>query len=335
VALGIRHQNHLPPPKGQVFFIQRRIEASAHLVIVWVRHLRERFLAGVVRGATYIQNTMFAIRFLLIFCLSATCALAQAPSSDLASKRLLAIAEKEAAIYQKIAEDPEFYSEADLERRVQELIQSYSAYLIDQPDDVSAYILYGKLLRRVQEHEQAFLAFLKADELDPGIAVVKQQIGNHLAEEGKGKAALTFYLRAVDLEPETGVYHLALGQLLYDFRQEFIEDGIFTRDALEREMLQAFRRAASLEPENFDYQMRLGEAYYDLTSPDWKRALIHWNRLRKQANSEIQVEILNLHRARVLGKLGRSEEARTLLAQILHPALQKSKQQVLDELVQL
>lgn len=274
---------------------------------------------------------MLRSRYTLILCLSLT-GLLGAGASDLASKRLLAIAEKEADVYRKIAEDPEFYSEDDLDRRIHELIQSYSNYLVDQPDDVSAYILYGKLLRRVQEYEQAFMAFLKADELDPEIAVVKQQIGNHLAEEGKGKAALTFYLQAVELEPETAAYHFALGQLIHDFRGEFIEGGIFTRDALEREMLKAFRQAAALEPKNFDYQMRLGEAYYDLTSPDWKGALIHWNKLRKRAETMLQSEILDLHRARVLGKLGRAEEARALLGGVLNPALQKSKRQVMDEI---
>ena len=276
---------------------------------------------------------MRPFHYALFLCLSTLVFLSTAQSSDLASKRLLAIAEKEDTIYKKIAEDPEFYSDSDLERRIEELIQSYRSYLADQPNDVSAYILYGKLLRRVQEYEQAFLAFLKADELDPEVAVVKQQIGNHLAEEGKGKAALTFYLRAVELEPETATYHFALGKLIHNFRAEFIEEGIFTRDALEREMLKAFRKAATLEPENFDYQMRLGEAYYDLTSPDWKGALIHWNKLRKHAASMLQAEILDLHRARVLGKLGRAGEARTLLDAVLSPALQNSKQQVLDEMM--
>ena len=252
--------------------------------------------------------------------------------SDLASKRLLNIAEKETQIYQKIAENPEFYSEDDLDRRINELVQSYRTYLLDQPDDVSAYILYGKLLRRLQENERAFLAFLKADELDPEIAVVKQQIGNHLAEEGKGKAALTFYLQAVELEPETAVYHFALGQLIYNFKDEFIKSGVFTQDALEREMLKAFRKAAKLAPNSFDYQMRLGEAYYDLNSPDWKNALLHWKQVSKQASTTLQIEILDLHRARVLGKLGRSDEAQILLDKILNPALQNSKRQVLEEI---
>lgn len=258
-----------------------------------------------------------------------------AQSTDFASSRLLAIAEKEADIYKKIAEDPEFYSEEDLDRRVNELVQSYRTYLVDQPDDASAYILYGKLLRRLEQYDQAFTAFLKADELDPEIAVVKQQIGNHLAEEGKGKAALTFYLRAVDLEPETAIYHFALGQLLHEFRQEFLKEELFTQDAFEREMLKAFSKAAELEPDNFDFQMRLGEAYYDLSSPDWKGALLHWNTLRKTAATGLQVEILDLHRSRVLGKLGRVEEAVELMDSVLNPALQRSKQQVLDEITQL
>jgi tetratricopeptide (TPR) repeat protein len=274
------------------------------------------------------------LRYVFLCYLTSLCSLSAASDSDLASSSLLAIAEKEAKIYQKIAEDPEFYSANDLDRRINELVQSYRTYLLDQPNDVCAYILYGKLLRRVQENDQAFMAFLKADELDPEIAVVKQQIGNHLAEEGQGKAALTFYLRAVELEPQTAIYHFALGQLIHDFRQEFIEDGIFTSEALEREMLKAFRRAAALEPENFDFQMRLGEAYYDLTSPDWKGALVHWNKLRKEALTTLQGEILDLHRARVLGKLGRAAEAHKLLEQVLSPALQYSKQQVHDEIAQ-
>lgn len=254
---------------------------------------------------------------------------------DLASARLLAIAEREVAIYRNMAEDPDFYSQEDLDRRMDDLVQAYRNYLTDHPKDESAYILYGKLLRRLGAHEQAFMAFLKADELDPEIAVVKQQIGNHLAEEGKGKAALTFFLNAVSLEPETALYHFSLGKLLHGFRDEFMEERIFTRDALDREMLRAFREATRLEPENFEFQMRLGEAYYDLNSPNWRSALLHWERLARQTTTTLQAEILSLHRARVLGNLGRFEEAQKLANSVDHPVLQQSKQQVLSEITQL
>jgi tetratricopeptide (TPR) repeat protein len=251
-----------------------------------------------------------------------------------ADKRLAEIAVKEARIYKKIAEDPEFYSADDLERHITDLIGAYSAYLLDHPKDVNALILYGKLLRRVQRFDEAFSAFLKADEIDPEIAVVKQQIGTHLAEAGKPKAALPFYLRAVELEPETAIYHFALGQLLQEFRGVYIEEEIFTRDALEREMLKAFKKAVALEPDAFDLKMRLGEAYYDLSSPDWKSALLHWNKMRKETENEIQAEILDLHRARVMAKLGRTEQAIELAQQVQTASLRQSKQQVLDEIAQ-
>lgn len=254
--------------------------------------------------------------------------------SSLSTERLLKISQKEESIYKKIAEDPDHYSDSDLQRRIEELTQSYRTYLTDHPDDVNALILYGKLLRRTDQTNQAFTAFLKADELDPKLAVVKQQIGTHLAEQGKGKAALTFYLQAVEIEPETALYHFSLGQLLYEFRDEFLKDQIFTRDALDRETVKAFHKAAMLTPDNFDFQMRLGEAYYDQASPDWKSALLHWNEVRKTIDDELRREIVDLHRARVLGKLGRIQEAIELAKTIQLPSLNYSRQKVLDEIAQ-
>ncbi|MFP4157894.1 MAG: tetratricopeptide repeat protein [Opitutales bacterium] len=272
--------------------------------------------------------------FLLLTACSLSTATAQ-PDLDLATKKLSDIALREENIYKNLAEDPDFYSADDLERHIHSLTQSYSTYLENNPEDVEALILYGKLLRRIDHKEAAFAAFLKADDIDPEIAVVKQQIGTHLAEQGKGKAAFPFYLRAVELEPQTPDYHFALGQLLHQFREQFLNDEVFTRDALEREMLKAFRRAAELAPDNFDAQMRLGEAYYDLNSPDWKAALLHWNRLSKKTDTPLQAEILRLHRAKVMGKLGRRTEAKKLLESIDTPSLQQSRQQVLDDISQL
>jgi len=99
-------------------------------------------------------------------------------------------------------------------------------------------------------------------------------------------------------------------------------------------MLKAFKKAVALAPDAFDLKMRLGEAYYDLSSPDWKSALLHWNKMRKETENELQAEILDLHRARVMAKLGRPEQAIELARNVRTPSLQKSKQQVLDEIAQ-
>ncbi|ADE54733.1 tetratricopeptide repeat protein [Coraliomargarita akajimensis] len=247
-----------------------------------------------------------------------------------ASERLLRIAETEAKIYQKLAENPDFYSDEDLDRRIRELIQSYHTYLSDHPKDPEAFVLYGKLLRRVGRDEEAFNAFLKADALDPRIAVVKQQLGTYLAETGKAESALTFYLLAVELDPKTAIYHYGLGELLLNFGGTYIQNGIYTRDAIDREMMKCFQTAAGLEPDNFSYQMRVGEAYYDIASPDWKAAILHWNQLREQADSAVMEQVIDLHRAKVLGMLGRYDDARILIESVSSPALQMSRQQVLD-----
>lgn len=286
-------------------------------------------LVSLIKVIYMINNTQKYVSVVALCCIVGPAVFAQ---SNLADNRLADIALKEERIYKKIAEDPEFYSAGDLERHITDLIRAYSAYLMDHPKDANALILYGKLLRRVQKFDEAFSAFLKADEINPNIAVVKQQIGTHLAEAGKPKAALPFYLRAVELEPKTAIYHFALGQLLHEFRGVFIEERIFTRDALEREMINAFKKAVALRPDAFDLRMRLGEAYYDLSSPDWKSALLHWNQMRKETENELQAEILDLHRARVMAKLGRAEQAIELAEKVQTASLQKSKQQVLDEI---
>ncbi len=250
--------------------------------------------------------------------------------TDFATERLARLVEREARLHTQLRENPELLGPEEIKRRVGDLVQAYQAFLADNPDDVQALILYGKLLRRAGEDEAAFDAFLKTDELEPRIAVVKQQIGTYLAEQGRPVEALAFHLHAIELEPETAAYHFGLGQLLTGFRDEFVDQEVFTDDAIDREMIKAFRTAARLGPDNFDFQMRLGEAYYDLTNPDWKNALLHWNRLRQDAFDSLRVEIIDLHRARVLGELGRYGEARKLAETVEEPALQFSRDQVLE-----
>ena len=99
-------------------------------------------------------------------------------------------------------------------------------------------------------------------------------------------------------------------------------------------MIKAFSKAVLLRPDSYDYYIRLGAAYYDHASPDWHAALRHWQKPNHNFKENYQIEIIQLHTARGLGKLGRHEEARKLAESVKHTALQKSKQEVLDELVQ-
>ena len=280
------------------------------------------------RWMSNIRRSMFKMIFLFAGSLFGQ------TESDLDTQHLYKIIQQEQKIYQQLETNSDFYTTEELEQKFGEIIFAYSNYLFENSDDVSALILYGKLLRRIDEPEQAFKIFLKADALDPGIAVVKQQIGNYLVETGNGKAALMFYLKAVELEPEVPEYNYALGEILHIFGDEFLKDQLFTRDSLDREMLKAFQAAARQDPEDFNIQMRLGEAYYDMATPDWKAALLYWEKLRKATPdyNQLRCQILDLHQARVLNKLGRNEEARALATEITQPGLQASRQKVLEEI---
>ncbi|MGB0259198.1 MAG: hypothetical protein ACPGES_11155, partial [Coraliomargarita sp.] len=56
------------------------------------------------------------------------------------------------------------------------------------------------------------------------------------------------------------------------------------------------------------------------------------NKVRDASQLGIRTEIIDLHRARVMAELGRYQEAKALAETVENPALQKSRQQVLDEI---
>lgn len=253
-------------------------------------------------------------------------------STDFATERLSKIIEQENALYEILKNDSHSFHESDLERRFGEIKGRYRSFLSDNPEDHLAWILYGKLLRRAGEDEQAFKAFLKADELSPQNAVVKQQIGTYLAETGKGAAALTFYLQAVELEPQESVYHFGLGQLLNEYRTELVEKGIYTNDTVDREMLRAFEKALLLQPKDFDLAMRYGAAFHDLSVPNWEKAIVFWRKLEQNERDATRLQLIWLQQAHAYAKLGQKEIARSHLKKITIPALIESKKQV-DELL--
>ena len=237
---------------------------------------------------------------------------------------------RQSAIFRLIENNRDPLKEGDLQLRLNELIHEWELLLTDNPDEVTAYIFYGKLLRKVEQKEHAHRMFAQANRLDPNIAVVNQQIGNYLAEDGDYGLALGYFLKAIELSPKTALYSFQLGELLFHFRDHYVADEILDRPTIERQMLAAFQTAAQLEPGNRDFQFRYAEAFYDLETPDWEAALAAWEAVGKTVSPGIETEAVQLHRARALVRLGRRTEARTLAENVTEPSLQKSKEQVLE-----
>lgn len=255
-------------------------------------------------------------------------------SVTFAEKRLLDIVKRQEKIMQTWDRDPATYNRDSLEMQAVNLAREYESYLADNPDDLTARILYGKLLIKLDQSETAIRQFLEVDRQDPTLPVVKQQIGNYLVENGRYMAALPYFINARDLDPTEPLYLYQLGTLLYEFRDHYIADGFYTRETLDQEMQSAFAEAVRLDPENFPYALRFAESYYDLSEPDWSGALKAWNHALEIAPSSFDRQIVLLHQARVYFLKGENEKALALSRQVTDKTLQVTRNQLTEEFIQ-
>jgi tetratricopeptide (TPR) repeat protein len=191
-------------------------------------------------------------------------------------------------------------------------------------------VLYGKFLRRMGEREKSYAVFQHAHQLNPKIAVVKQQLGGYLAEEGHYTEALGFFVQAVSLAPKEPLYHYQLAELLNIYYDHYLADNIYTQETLNKAIVDEFKQAAVLAPQEPGFAWRAAECYYDLLDPDWKAALAAWEELGRHTTTGVELEVIRLHRARVLLELGRKDDASVLLEQPVRPALEASRKSLID-----
>lgn len=257
---------------------------------------------------------------------------ASAGAETLAERTLKDIVGRQKDIFARAAAEKEHLDEARLRGELQSIINSYDILIQKSPDFAAAYVSYGLLLGQVGMTREGVGMLIKANKLDPDIPLVKNEMARFLAEDGKPVDALPWLMAAIRLEPEEPLYHYHLGKLLTEGRDDFIATGEFTRESVDKAMLEAFQRGASLAPDNFAYAYRYAEAYYDLTKPNWDEALERWSALETRAAPGIEQQTVRLHAANVLIKLGRRDHARAFLITVIDPVLQKQKQTLLDEL---
>ncbi|MBI5766543.1 MAG: tetratricopeptide repeat protein [Verrucomicrobia bacterium] len=259
---------------------------------------------------------------------------ARAGETTMAEQTFKRIAEKQRALFAEAAKQGDKLDEASFKTQAQELVHDYERFLRDNPKHASAHAAYGYLLGKVGMRKEAAAILLKANQLDPDIALVKNQLGNYLAEEGRPREAVNYFLAAIKLEPNEPLYHYQLGTLLHEARDDFLKGGEWTRAGLDQSMRKAFERAVQLAPDRFEFAYRHAECFYDLSTPDWETALKLWAALEEKAPTAIERQTMRLHAANVLLKMGRREHARSLLGAVDDPALQKQKQKLVAQLAE-
>lgn len=255
-----------------------------------------------------------------------------AEGETLPERKLKTIAERQRQIFSDAERQGDNANLGNVQQQLQQISHEYELLLRENPKFAAGYVAYGMMLRKVDMRKEAKGMFMKADQLDPNIPLVKNQLGNVMAEEGRPREAAAFFLKAIELEPKEPLYHYQLGTLLSEGRDTFLKSGEWTRPTLDSAMMEAFRRAKELAPDRFEFAYRQAEAYYDVEKPDWDAALKAWTALEEKAETAIERQTMRLHAANILLKQGKPEHARLLLATVDEKDLQGQKQKLLDQL---
>jgi tetratricopeptide (TPR) repeat protein len=261
-------------------------------------------------------------------------AAAPSGSETMAERRLKDIALHQKVLFADAAEAGKDLDQAEFKTQVEQLTREYESLIRDNPDFAAGYASYGYMLWKVNLRKQAVAMLLKANELDPDIPLVKNELGNYLAEEGKPLEALNYYLSAVNLEPKEPLYHYQIGTLLYEARDDFLKSGEWSRAAIDHSMHEAFRHAAELAPDRLEFTYRYAESFYDMVEPDWDQALKAWQGLEAHAQSEVERETMRLHQANVLIYMGKKEQATKMLGTVTDPTLAAQKKKLVDQIGQ-
>lgn len=261
-----------------------------------------------------------------------------APRADrreesLSERGLRQLVERQRALFEAAAasEKAGRFDEGDFAAQVQQLCRAYESLLSENPKFAAGYAAYGYLLGKIGMEDESVALLLKANQYDPEIPLVKNQIGNYLAEHGKPLEAVNYYLAAIRLAPEEPLYHYQLGTLLHNSRAEFVRSGDWEADAVDSASHEGFRKAAELAPERFEFVYRYGESFYDVPEPDWDAALEVWGGLESRSGSEIERQVIRLHAAKVCLESGRREHALALLGTIDEPTLASQREKLVAQ----
>ncbi|MEO5959749.1 MAG: hypothetical protein ABIR80_11560 [Opitutaceae bacterium] len=257
-----------------------------------------------------------------------------AESESMADRTLRRTVERQKELLANAAKQGDNLDEATFRTQVQSLVHDYELLLRENPKFATGYAAYGYLLGKVGQRKEAAAMLLKANQLDSDIPLVKNQLGNYLAEEGKPVEAAQYFLAAIKLEPQEPLYHYQLATLLAEARDDFLKSGEWTRKTIDDAVHHSFQRAAELAPDRFEFAYRFAESFYDLEKPDWDAALKAWGDLEERAPTPIERQTMRLHAANICLKLGKREHARVLLDTVDEPKLQGQKQKLVAQLAE-
>ena len=219
-----------------------------------------------------------------------------------------------------------------IETELQSIVDGYEALISAAPNYVAAFISYGMMLHRVGERIPSNAMLIRADQIDPYHAIVKNQLGNYQAEEGNYPEAMGFYQMAIDLRPDEPLYHYQLGNLLFSYKNFFIDDKLFLPEGIDLEIQNRFRKAAMLAPAHLPYRLRYAQSFFDIARPNWEAALEEWQQLVNFVESPEEKQMMQLYMAKTRFEMGHHTAAQKIIKGIDEPSLEHSKDILLKQI---
>ena len=219
-----------------------------------------------------------------------------------------------------------------IETELQSIVDGYEALISAAPNYVAAFISYGMMLHRIGERIPSNAMLIRADQIDPYHAIVKNQLGNYQAEEGNYPEAMGFYQMAIDLRPDEPLYHYQLGNLLFSYKNFFIDDKLFLPEGIDLEIQNRFRKAAMLAPAHLPYRLRYAQSFFDIARPNWEAALEEWQQLVNFVESPEEKQMMQLYMAKTRFEMGHHTAAQKIIKGIDEPSLEHSKDILLKQI---
>jgi tetratricopeptide (TPR) repeat protein len=250
-------------------------------------------------------------------------------SESMATYMLKRLGEREAAAFESYQKAMATEDVRSIEAELQSIVDGYEKLIGAAKEYSPVYISFGMFLHRTGERKASNAMLMRADQLDPYHAIVKNQLGNYLAEEGKYDQALAFYQMAIDLDANEPLYHYQTGNLLFEYKRFFIDDKLFLPDSFDLQMQESFRTAALLAPTHLPYRLRYAQSFFDVSRPNWEAGIEEWQQLVEFPGDPTQKQLMELYMARARFEAGPHTAARKIIKGINRTELQKSKENLL------
>jgi tetratricopeptide (TPR) repeat protein len=224
-------------------------------------------------------------------------------------------------------------AETDLRERIAKRLEpvrrSYEDFLKQNPENAKAHLLFGGFLNDHEDEQGAQAQWEKALQLDPGNAVIYNNLAGRYSESGPLNKAFEYFAKAIELSPSEPVYYRNFADGLYVRRKQAAGFYGITEQQVFAKILLMYSNALRLDPQNFAFARDLAQTYYSLKPFPVETALAAWTNAQHIARIEVDQEDACVHLARVKMLAGRFEEARSQLNTVTNEVWIKAKDTLL------